>query len=79
MPLTLSILDETTAGERHSAGAFRFEATRVGRATALAQIVELVKKAQGSKAPVARMAEMTARIAAKLPAELTVSVPGVND
>jgi hypothetical protein len=29
--------------------------------------------------PVARMAEMAARITAKLPAELTVTVPGVND
>jgi hypothetical protein len=29
--------------------------------------------------PVARMAEMTAHVAAKLPAELTVTVPGVDD
>ena len=29
--------------------------------------------------PVARMAEMTARVAAELPAELTVTVPGVED
>jgi Cu+-exporting ATPase len=46
------------AGTVNGTGAFRFEATRVGRATALAQIVELVKKAQGSKAPVARMADV---------------------
>jgi Cu+-exporting ATPase len=46
------------AGAMNSSGAFRFEATRVGRATALAGIVELVKKAQGSKAPVARMADI---------------------
>jgi Cu+-exporting ATPase len=46
------------AGTMNSSGAFRFEATRVGRATALAGIVELVKKAQGSKAPVARMADI---------------------
>lgn len=46
------------AGTMNSAGAFRFEATRVGRATALAGIVALVKKAQGSKAPVARMADV---------------------
>ncbi len=46
------------AGTMNTTGAFRFEATRVGRATALAGIVELVKKAQGSKAPVARMADV---------------------
>ncbi len=46
------------AGTVNGTGAFRFEATRVGRATALAQIVELVKKAQGSKAPVARTADV---------------------
>jgi Cu+-exporting ATPase len=45
------------AGTMNASGAFRFEATRVGRATALAGIVDLVKKAQGSKAPIARMAD----------------------
>ena len=46
------------AGTLNRTGAFRFEATRVGRATALAQIVELVKKAQGSQAPIARLADV---------------------
>jgi len=46
------------AGTMNASGAFRFEATKVGKATALAGIVELVKKAQGSKAPVARMADV---------------------
>jgi Cu+-exporting ATPase len=44
-------------GTVNGTGAFRFEATKVGRDTALAQIVELVKRAQGSKAPVARLAD----------------------
>jgi Cu+-exporting ATPase len=39
-------------------GAFRFEATKIGRATALAQIIGLIKRAQGSKAPVARIADV---------------------
>jgi P-type Cu+ transporter len=38
-------------------GSFRFEATKVGRDTALQQIVRLVQDAQGSKAPIARLAD----------------------
>src|SRR5262245_54153871 len=41
-------------------GAFRFRATKVGRDTMLAQIVRLVKQAQGSKAPIQRLADLVA-------------------
>ena len=58
LPVTKNVGATVHAGTVNGTGAFRFEATRVGRATALAQIVELVKKAQGSKAPVARMADV---------------------
>ena len=40
------------------AGAFRYRATKVGRGTMLQQMVELVKQAQGSRAPVARLADV---------------------
>ncbi len=46
------------AGTANGTGAFRFEAEKVGRHTALAQIIDLVKRAQGSKAPVARLADV---------------------
>jgi P-type Cu+ transporter len=45
-------------GTVNGTGAFRFNAKKVGRDTALAQIIELVKRAQGSKAPVARLADV---------------------
>ena len=59
---SLPVAKETGAqvfgGTVNGTGAFQFEATKVGRDTALAQIIELMKRAQGSKAPVARMADV---------------------
>ena len=43
-------------------GSFRFEATKVGKDTALQQIVKLVQDAQGSKAPIARLADVISGI-----------------
>ncbi len=41
-------------------GSFRFRATRVGRDTMLAQIIQMVRDAQGSKAPIQRTVDMVA-------------------
>ena len=41
-------------------GAFKFEATKVGKDTVLAQIIRLVQEAQGSKPPIARMVDVIA-------------------
>jgi len=58
LPVPKSAGAEVFAGTANGTGAFRFEAKKVGRDTALAQIVDLVRRAQGSKAPVARLADV---------------------
>ena len=50
--------DEVYGATVNGTGAFRLRATRVGKDTALAQIVRLVEEAQGSKAPVQRLADL---------------------
>jgi Cu+-exporting ATPase len=52
--------DEVVGATINKMGSFRFEATRVGRETVLAQIIRLVQEAQGSKPPIARMADVIA-------------------
>jgi Cu+-exporting ATPase len=49
--------DEVIGATVNRAGSFRFRATKVGGETALAQIVRLVEQAQGSKAPIQRIAD----------------------
>ncbi len=51
---------EVFAGTMNSTGAFRFSAKKVGADTMLARIIELVSRAQGSKAPIARLADRVA-------------------
>lgn len=54
--------DAVTGGTLNRSGAILFRATRVGRDTALARIVRTVEEAQGSKAPVQRLADRVAAV-----------------
>jgi P-type Cu+ transporter len=57
LPVEKSKDDPVIGGTLNTSGSFVFRATRVGRDTALAQIVRLVEEAQGSKAPIQRLAD----------------------
>jgi P-type Cu+ transporter len=54
--------DEVFGATLNKTGSFQFEATKVGKDTALQQIVKMVQDAQGSKAPIARLADVVSGI-----------------
>ncbi|MCC6238086.1 MAG: heavy metal translocating P-type ATPase [Dehalococcoidia bacterium] len=58
IPVTKREGDTVIGATINQTGAFRFRATRVGRDTMLAQIIKLVEQAQGSKAPIQRLADL---------------------
>ena len=62
MPVDKTPGQPVYAATLNRTGFFRMRATRVGRDTALAQIIRLVEEAQGSKAPIQRMADRVAAV-----------------
>ena len=60
LPVTKEVGDTVIGATVNQTGALRFRATGVGRDTMLAQIVRLVEEAQGSKAPIQRVADLVA-------------------
>ncbi|MGH3031690.1 MAG: heavy metal translocating P-type ATPase [Gaiellaceae bacterium] len=60
IPVTKEPGDTVIGATINQTGAFRFRATRVGKETMLAQIIHLVEQAQGSKAPIQRLADLVA-------------------
>jgi len=58
IPVEKNFGDTVIGSTINKTGSFRFEATKVGKETALAQIIKLVEEAQGSKAPIQRLADI---------------------
>jgi Cu+-exporting ATPase len=54
--------DPVVGASLNKLGMLRFEATKVGRETALAQIIRLVEEAQGSKAPIQKLADQVSAV-----------------
>ncbi|BBO67469.1 copper-translocating P-type ATPase [Desulfosarcina alkanivorans] len=62
IPVDKKAGDTVAAGTINGQGIIGFRATRVGRETALAQIIRLVQEAQGSKAPIQALADRVAAV-----------------
>lgn len=60
MPVEKGVGDEVIGATLNKTGSFTFEATRVGKDTALANIIRMVQDAQGSKAPIQRVVDQVA-------------------
>lgn len=58
LPVDKTVGDEVIGATINKHGAFKFRATKVGKDTALAQIVRAVEEAQGTKAPIQRIADV---------------------
>ncbi len=61
-PVSRTVGEEVIGATLNKQGMFRFKATRVGKETALAQIIRLVEQAQGSKAPIQKLVDQVAAV-----------------
>jgi len=60
IPVEKKVGDEVISATINKTGSFQFEATKVGKDTTLAHIIRMVEEAQGSKAPIQRLADVIA-------------------
>ncbi len=72
LPVELTVGSEVVAGTMNQTGSFLFTATRIGRDTALAQIINSVRQAQSSKPEIARLADKISSVF--VPAVVAISV-----
>ncbi|WP_105142505.1 heavy metal translocating P-type ATPase [Streptococcus suis] len=62
LPVKKALGDNVFGGTLNQQGAITMQATKVGRDTTLAQIIRLVEEAQGSKAPIAKLADQVSAV-----------------
>ena len=62
IPIAKKVGDEVVGGTINKSGSFLFVATRIGKDTALAQIIEMVRKAQNAKPAIGRLADRIAAV-----------------
>jgi Cu+-exporting ATPase len=72
LPVDKQAGDEVIGATINKQGMLKFQATKVGRETALAQIIRLVEQAQGSKAPIQRLADRVSAVF--VPAVISVAL-----
>ena len=57
LPVSKAVGDRVIGGTLNTTGAFQYRATAIGRESVLARVVALVREAQGSRAPIQRLAD----------------------
>jgi Cu+-exporting ATPase len=62
LPVEKAVGDEVVGGTINKTGSFLFQATRIGKDTALARIIEMVRQAQNSKPAIGRLADRIAAV-----------------
>ncbi|MEE8045180.1 MAG: heavy metal translocating P-type ATPase [Thermodesulfobacteriota bacterium] len=62
VPVTKKVGDEVVGGSVNKSGSFLFKATRIGKDTALSQIIDMVRKAQNTKPEIGRLADKVSAI-----------------
>jgi P-type Cu+ transporter len=72
LPVDKKVGDEVIGATVNATGSFKFRATKIGKDTALAQIVKMVQDAMGSKAPIARLVDVVSGYF--VPAVMIISV-----
>jgi Cu+-exporting ATPase len=72
IPVTKTVGDAVIGATINQTGAFRYVATKVGADTVLSQIIDLVRQAQGSKAPIQRLADKASGYF--VPAVITIAI-----
>ncbi len=60
IPVEKKVNDEVIGGTINKTGSFKFKATKIGKDTALSQIIQMVEQAQSSKAPIQKIVDKVA-------------------